>query len=92
MNGPVIDPAKEKPDTGKEQLLKKLRANGIKITKQRRLVIDIIVDQEFHTCKDIYHYASAIDPKIGVATVYRMVKTLESVGVVNRKININIAE
>jgi Fur family ferric uptake transcriptional regulator len=88
----LIDNSKGKTDSGKEQLLKTLRANGIKITKQRKLVIDIIMDQEFHTCKDIYQYANQVDPKIGVATVYRMVKTLEIVGIVNRKININLGE
>ena len=29
--------------------------------------------------------ASALDPKIGVATVYRMVNTLESIGAISRK-------
>ncbi len=90
MNEVILENTKMKTDSGKERLLKTLRANGIKITKQRRLVIDIIMDQEFTTCKDIYQYANQINPKIGVATIYRMVKTLETVGVVNRKININI--
>jgi Fur family ferric uptake transcriptional regulator len=89
LNKILVEDSKEK-SADKEQLIKTLRANGIKITKQRRLVIDIIMNHEFHTCKDIFHYANSIDPKIGVATVYRMVKTLETVGVVNRKININI--
>ena len=92
MNNILLEKSKEKSDSGKEQLLKTLRSNGIKITKQRELVIDIIMNQEFHTCKDIYQYANSINPKIGVATIYRMVKTLETVGVVNRKININIGE
>lgn len=36
-------------------------------------------------CKEIYYRASALDPKIGVATVYRMVNTLESIGAISRK-------
>ncbi len=92
MNEIRLEDSKQKPDSGKEQLFKTLRANGIKLTKQRKLVIDIIMNQEFHTCKDIYQYANSIDPKIGVATVYRMVKTLETVGVVNRRISVNIGE
>ncbi len=92
MNEILPDNSKDKLDSSKEQLLKTLRDNGIKITKQRRLVIDIIMNQEFQTTKDIYHYANSIDPKIGIATIYRMVKTLETVGVVNRRININIGE
>lgn len=75
---------------GKERLLTVLKANKIKLTKQRRLVIDIILEKEFYTCKDIYQYASELDPNIGIATIYRMVKTLESMGVLNRKINVTI--
>ncbi len=92
MDKILLDHTKDKSGSDKEQLLRTLRANGLKITKQRKLVIDIIMNQEFHTCKDIYQYASTIDPKIGIATVYRMVKTLETVGVVNRKINVTIGE
>ncbi len=92
MNEVLLEDSKDKLDSSKEQLLKTLRANGIKLTKQRRLVIDIIMDKEFHTTKDIYLYANSIDPKIGIATIYRMIKTLETVGVVNRRININIGE
>lgn len=92
MNEILLDNAKEKLASDKEQLYNTLKSNGIKLTKQRRLVIDIIMNREFHTCKDIYQYANSIDPKIGVATVYRMIKTLEILGVVNRKINFNIGE
>ena len=91
MSKVLLEDTNRKKDS-KEQLLRTLRANGIRLTKQRKLVIDIIMDQEFATCKDIYQYANQINPNIGVATIYRMVKTLETVGVLNRKININLVE
>lgn len=40
---------------------------------------------ECSCCKEIYYRASALDPKIGVATVYRMINTLESIGAISRK-------
>ena len=35
--------------------------------------------------KEIYYKAVKKDPKIGAATVYRMVNTLEEIGAINRK-------
>ncbi len=74
----------------KDELLRKLQGQGMKITKQRALVIDIILEEEIGSCKDIHQKASQVDPKIGVATVYRMVKNLEKIGAVNRKISVII--
>ena len=34
--------------------------------------------------KEIYYKASKIDPKIGTATVYRMVNLLEEIGAISR--------
>jgi Fur family transcriptional regulator, ferric uptake regulator len=92
LNEVLLNNSRISTSPDKEQLLRTLRTNGIKLTKQRRLLIDIITEKEFHSCKDIFQYASCIDPTIGVATIYRMVKTLENLGVVNRKINIMIGE
>ena len=35
-------------------------------------------------CKEIYYKASKLDPKIGTATVYRMVNLLEQIGAISR--------
>ena len=55
------------------------------MTRQRRILLDIILEGECSCCKEIYYRASALDPKIGVATVYRMINTLESIGAISRK-------
>ena len=57
----------------------------MRITRQRRILLDIILEGECSCCKEIYYRASALDPKIGVATVYRMINTLESIGAISRK-------
>lgn len=69
----------------KEYIFSRLRECGLRITNQRRLIIDCILKNEFSCCKEIYCQVSRIDPSIGIATVYRMVNTLEEIGAINRK-------
>ena len=63
----------------REIVIDKLRKMGCRITKQRLLLLDIILGEECSSCKEIYYKASRIDKKIGSATVYRMVNTLEDI-------------
>ena len=50
-----------------------------------RIILDIILDEDCSCCKEIYYKACKQDSSIGAATVYRMVNTLEEIGVINRK-------
>ncbi|MCD7825980.1 MAG: transcriptional repressor [Clostridiaceae bacterium] len=69
----------------KEIILQRLKNQGFRITKQRRMLLDIILEEECSSCKEIYYKASRLDHKIGSATVYRMVNTLEDIGAISRK-------
>ena len=69
----------------KEQIVEKLKENGCRITKQRRMLIDIILENDCSSCKEIFYKASRADEKIGVATVYRMINALEEIGAINRR-------
>jgi len=69
----------------KGYIMEELRRNGCRITNQRQLLIDIILKDECSSCKEIYYRASRQDPAIGLATVYRLVKTLEDTGLIHRK-------
>ena len=69
----------------KEVILQRLKENGCRITKQRKLLLDIILQEECTCCKEIYYKATALDSSIGAATVYRMVNLLEEIGAINRK-------
>lgn len=69
----------------KGYIMDELRRNGCRITNQRQLLIDIILKDECSSCKEIYYLASKADPSIGMATVYRLVKTLEEAGLIHRK-------
>lgn len=69
----------------KEIIIQKLKERGCRITKQRLMLLDIILEEECSCCKEIYYKASKRDHKIGTATVYRMVNTLEEIGAISRE-------
>lgn len=69
----------------KEMVIQKLRTRGCRITKQRQILLDIILQEECASCKEIYYKAASIDSSIGAATVYRMVNLLEEIGAISRK-------
>ena len=52
-------------------IVDRLRREGCRITKQRKIILDIILQEECTCCKEIYFLASKKDPNIGMATVYR---------------------
>jgi Fur family ferric uptake transcriptional regulator len=78
-------------DMQKEIIWNRLREKGCRITNQRRLIIDIIMENNCSCCKEIYYKATAIDNSIGIATVYRFVNTLEEIGAISRKIMYKIS-
>jgi len=69
----------------KEVIVGKLKDSGCRITKQRLILLDVILEGECGSCKEIYYRASKIDHSIGTATVYRMINTLEEIGAIDRK-------
>ncbi|MBO5303726.1 MAG: transcriptional repressor [Lachnospiraceae bacterium] len=69
----------------REYIIQKLKERGCRITRQRLILLDIILEEECSSCKEIYYRASGIDNKIGAATVYRMINTLEEIGALNRR-------
>ena len=69
----------------KEEIIERLKENGCRITKQRKILIDIILENDCASCKEIFYKASQEDKRIGVATVYRMINALEEIGAISRK-------
>lgn len=69
----------------REMILHRLKEAGCRITKQRTMLLDIILEEECSCCKEIYYKAVKIDAGIGTATVYRMIRTLEEIGAISRK-------
>lgn len=69
----------------KEHIIEELQKRGKRITQQRVLMLDVILDGNWSSCKEIYYEVSKRDPSVGKATVYRMVAVLEEIGVLNRR-------
>ncbi len=57
----------------------------MRMTEQRRVIARVLSDAEDHPdVEELYRRASAIDPHISIATVYRTVRLFEEAGVVER--------
>ena len=69
----------------KELVLQSLKDRGCRITKQRQILLDIILQEECGSCKEIYYKSMQLDDRIGAATVYRMVNLLEEIGEKKKK-------
>lgn len=69
----------------KKYLLKKMKDRGMRITEQRSLLLDILLEDNCTSCKEIYYKALKKNPEIGMATIYRMLDLLEELGVVEKK-------
>ena len=75
----------EKTQMQREIVIQRLKEQGCRITKQRMVLLDIILNENCSSCKEIYYKASRIDSKNATATVYRMINTLEEIGAINRR-------
>lgn len=69
----------------KEAITRQLKDRGYRMTKQRLALLDIILEEDCASCKEIYYKAAKQEKRIGMATVYRMINTLEEIGAINRK-------
>ena len=58
-----------------EQVEKALQQSGKRITQQRKILLDVILNGEWECCKEIYYEAVKRDSSIGMATVYFRHKT-----------------
>jgi len=60
-------------------------AKGLRMTEQRRVIARVLEKASDHPdVEELYRRASAIDPKISIATVYRTMKLFDDAGVVAR--------
>lgn len=68
-----------------ETIITRCEAKGLRMTDQRRIVARVIGASEDHPdVEELYTRASAIDPRISIATVYRTVKLFEEAGILDR--------
>lgn len=61
------------------------RDKGLKMTGQRRVIARVLSDSEDHPdVEQLYRRATAIDPRISIATVYRTVRLFEEASILER--------
>ena len=58
---------------------------GLRMTEQRRVIARVLSDAADHPdAEELYRRASAVDPHISIATVYRTVRLFEEAGIIER--------
>lgn len=58
---------------------------GLKMTEQRRVIARVLSEATDHPdVEELYNRASAVDPRISIATVYRTVKLWEEASILER--------
>ena len=68
-----------------ERIEKLCADRGMRMTEQRRVIARVLSNAEDHPdVEELYRRASAIDPHISIATVYRTVRLFEEAGVVEK--------
>ena len=66
-------------------IIARCEAKGLRMTEQRRIVARVIGEATDHPdVEELYARASALDPRISLATVYRSVKIFEEAGILER--------
>ncbi|MDJ1007497.1 MAG: Fur family transcriptional regulator [Paracoccaceae bacterium] len=69
------------PDT----IIERCEAKGLRLTEQRRTIAEVLEAADDHPdVEDLYARASARDPRISLATVYRTVKLFEEAGILEK--------
>jgi Fur family transcriptional regulator, ferric uptake regulator len=68
-----------------QSIIARCEAKGLRVTDQRRTIASALQASDDHPDVEVlYARASAIDPRISLATVYRTVKLFEEAGILDK--------
>ncbi len=68
-----------------DTILERCESRGLRMTEQRRIIASVLEGADDHPdVEELYARASAVDPKISIATVYRTVKLFEESGILEK--------
>lgn len=73
-----------------EEVIRQLKEKGYRITDQRKMLLRIILANEYSSCKEIYFAAKKIDDQVGIATVYRTIQLLEDMELIHKEMVVRI--
>lgn len=70
---------------GDTTIIARCEAQGLRLTEQRRVIAGVLESADDHPdVEELYARASAVDPNISLATVYRTVKLFEEAGILEK--------
>ncbi len=68
-----------------DSLIARCETKGLRMTDQRRTIARVLEGSDDHPdVEELYNRATAIDPRISIATVYRTVKLFEEAGLLDK--------
>lgn len=68
-----------------DTIITRCEARGLRLTGQRRTIASVLEAADDHPhVEELYNRASAVDPRISLATVYRTVKLFEEAGILEK--------
>ena len=68
-----------------DTIIERCEAKGLRLTEQRRTIAQVLEGADDHPdVEALYARASAADPRISLATVYRTVKLFEEAGILEK--------
>lgn len=68
-----------------DTIIERCEAQGLRLTEQRRTIASVLEAADDHPdVEELYARASAADPRISLATVYRTVKLFEEAGILEK--------
>lgn len=68
-----------------DTILERCEARGLRMTGQRRTIAAVLEGADDHPdVEELYARATAVDPNISLATVYRTVKLFEEAGILEK--------
>ena len=86
MDGPVPDGYDRRMSASHDNtLLDRSRKSGLRITGQRRVILEVLEGATDHPdVEELHRRVSAIEPGVNIATVYRTMNTLAEHGLIER--------
>jgi Fur family ferric uptake transcriptional regulator len=68
-----------------QSIIARCEAKGLRLTDQRRTIAQVLEEADDHPdVEQLHARATARDPRISIATVYRTVKLFEEAGILDR--------
>lgn len=68
-----------------DKIISRCETRGLRMTEQRRTIADVLEHSDDHPdVEELYARATARDPRISIATVYRTVKLFEESGILEK--------